>query len=311
MYIIQWRISRLCNLMYALGNLITKVNEILNDKIHYLDESLKNTEEADDPILWRPWYSHINCCVDPKSHTWWHLFPLPLLRALFHSVPLWERQNLDLTILMKINSVPPRFSTEAFVHFAFLLICALLSGCVMWQWSCEDCIYVYTTSWVTRGNFWKKSTLWAQKQHFLALGLRRQNAMAFVFHLAGVTPCGFQCPFDFYTVCRQDFSCLEVKKASTIVVSWFLGDCQSLLFERKAFEVLQKGCSLFTSLSEEFSRGKDNISKICKPHISLLFFGLLFLVFCCCSGIIEKSYGLYLDLLPSGRRSYIFPSDWR
>ena len=63
--------------------------------------------------------------------------------------------------------------------------------------------------------------------------------MSFVFHLAGVAPCGFQCPFDFYTVCRLDFSLLEVKKASTIVVSLRLGDCQCPPFERKAFEVLQ------------------------------------------------------------------------
>lgn len=34
--------------MYALCNLITKVNEILNDKIHYLDESLKNAKKIED-----------------------------------------------------------------------------------------------------------------------------------------------------------------------------------------------------------------------------------------------------------------------
>lgn len=31
--------------MYALCNLITKVNEILNDNMHYLDESLKNAKK--------------------------------------------------------------------------------------------------------------------------------------------------------------------------------------------------------------------------------------------------------------------------
>lgn len=112
--------------------------------------------------------------------------------------------------------------------------------------------------------------------------------MPFVFHLAGVTPCGFQCPFDSYTVCRLDFSLLEVKKARTIVVSLLLGDCQSLPLERKDFEVLQKGCLLFTNQFEEFSREKDNFSKICKPHIFLLLFGLVFVL-----GMIQKSYGLY------------------
>lgn len=37
--------------MYALYNLITNVNEILNDKIRYLDELLKNTKKIEDLIL--------------------------------------------------------------------------------------------------------------------------------------------------------------------------------------------------------------------------------------------------------------------
>ena len=37
--------------MYALCNLITKVNEVLSDKIHYLDDSLKNTKKMEDLIL--------------------------------------------------------------------------------------------------------------------------------------------------------------------------------------------------------------------------------------------------------------------
>lgn len=129
--------------------------------------------------------------------------------------------------------------------------------------------------------------------------------MPFVFHVAGVSPGGFQCPFDFYTDCRLDFSPLEVRKASTIVVSLLWGDCQSLPFERKAFEVLQNGCLLFTNLFEEFSRGKDNFSKICKPQISLLLFGLVFFL-----RLVQKSW-IVLDLFPSDRRLYPFPSDRR
>lgn len=37
--------------MYALYNLITNVNKILNDKIRYVDESLKNTKKIEDLIL--------------------------------------------------------------------------------------------------------------------------------------------------------------------------------------------------------------------------------------------------------------------
>lgn len=65
-----------------------------------------------------------------------------------------------------------------------------------------------------------------------------------------------------------------MKKASTIEVSLLLEDWQSLPCE--AFEVLQKGCLLFANRFEEFSRGKDNFSKIGKPQISLLLFGFVF-----------------------------------
>lgn len=136
------------------------------------------------------------------------------------------------------------------------------------------------------------------KARFLCPQLRRQSALSFVLHLAGVAPPGIQCPFDLYKICKLDFLLLEVKKASTMEVNLLLGDCQSLLCE--AFEVLWKGCLLFANRFEEFSRGKDNLDKIGKPQISLLLFGFVFVVV-----MIVKSYGFYQTCICYDRRLYI------